>query len=208
VNSKRKQTAIAALALTCLAAAGMIRGMVAPVRNETCAQYELLTDVTRLGLPTSQVSISGFPRQKNLDGALLSPPPLSNLWFTIRRTYGLPAWLFRPTHAIPGPKEPDDSQIRTLLIDGQEVPVKFSYAKHRIRQRFAAYTFGYDGEPVLSPFWARLLGSPLAAFVGPRPITYIGIAGDEDPIDMPALEAEATRFIEAAWRLYREACRP
>ena len=57
MSAKRTQTAIAALAVTCIAAAGMIRGIVKPVRNETCPQYELLTDATRLGLPTSQVSI-------------------------------------------------------------------------------------------------------------------------------------------------------
>ena len=207
MNDPRRAAAIATLLMMCLAGAGTIRGLVTPPRDETCPDFEQLQDPELLGLDTSGIQVNGFPNQASLDGLLVSPP-LADLAFTIRRTYGLPAWLFRPTTAIPGPKEPDRTETRVITVNGRPIPVQFTYAMHRVRQRFAAFTFAYDGEPTLSPFWTRVFASPIAALRGPRPITYIGVAGDEDPMDMPEMEARATEFLEAAWQMYERVCHP
>lgn len=205
---ERQRAAIATLALICLAAAGMARVLHGSVRDETCTDYELLTDPARLDIETSHVQLSGFPRQRSMNGLVVSPPPLPSLGFTIRRTYGLPTWMFRPTIAIPGPKEPDDTETRTIEVDGQPLDVRFAYARHRFRERLAVYTFAYEGETTLSPFWLRVVEAPRAALFGARPMTFIGIAGDADTIDIPELEAQAIDFVTAAWRLYKETCNP
>ena len=207
MSDKRYLTATATLVLICIAAAAVLRGLVSPTREETCPNFELLQDPSLLGLQTAGVSVNGFRNQASLDGLLVSPP-LADLAFTIRRTYGLPAWLFRPTTAIPGPKEPAHTEPRVITVDGRQIPVRFAYAMHRIRQRFAAFTFAYDGEPTLSPFWTRVLESPIAVVTGPRPITYIGVAGEEDPLDMPEMEERAIEFLTSAWRVYESVCHP
>ena len=208
MKDERRRAALVTLVLMCLAAAGILRGASGPIRNETCANYEDLTNPDLLDVETSRVKIDGFPRQRRMDGLVVSARPLPHLAFTIRRTYGLPAWLFRPTLAIPGPKEPDHTETRTIQVDGKPVDVRMTYARHRIRQRFAVYTFGFKGASTLSPFWRRVIESPIAAFAGPSPITFIGIAGDADSINIPKLESQALEFMTAAWRLYEDACNP
>ena len=207
MTPKQRSAAIATLLATCLAGAGTLRGLDAPLYEETCPDFERLQDASLLGLETNRVTVNGHWTQASLDGMLVSPPH-AELAFTIRRTYGLPDWLFRPTKAIPGPKEPDLTETRVITVGNRQVPVRFTYAMHRTRQRFAAFTFAYNGEPTLSPFWTRVRTAPMAALWGPRPITYIGIAGDEVPLDMPALEERAIEFLTAAWSMYESVCHP
>jgi hypothetical protein len=207
VTPARKTAAAAAFVL--LAAGGLARVQLAsdPGGDETCADPAALIDADGLGLETVAVDYPRKHRHLRMDGYLKPRSAREGpLAFTVRRTFQLPNWLIRPTTALPGPKEPDRFETRTLDVDGTPVTVRFSYAMHRNSQRFAAYTLGFGGESRLSGFWLRVLDAPSSLLRGIRPITYIGVAGQTNRISLPAQEERALEFIAAAWRLYERAC--
>lgn len=166
----------------------------------------MLFDAEALGVQTAGLSITGGLLRRTMNGYLVSPESPVALAFTIRRTFYLPNWLIRPTTAIPGPKEPDVFETRTLDVDGTTVHARFAYAMYRQHARFAVYTLAYAGESSLSGFWLRLSEAPIAAFQGIRPITYIGVATDVSRIILPEQERRAIEFLELAWRHYERAC--
>ena len=138
MSTPRTRAAGATLLLSCLAGAAAASLAIQPRLLDTCADPAALFDPEGLGLETSAVQLSRGRRKRSMDGYLTTPSSRLALAFTVRRTFELPNWLMRPTTAIPGPKEPDRFETRTLLIDGQTVEVQFSYAMHRHRQRLGA----------------------------------------------------------------------
>jgi hypothetical protein len=205
--SAQGRVALLTLVLLCAAGAGVVRLSIRPHTDETCADWRALSEPEGIGLPTDGVRVDGGPRSRTMDGLVLSPDGGSPaLFFTIRRTFQLPNWLMRPTTAIPGPREPDRLETRTLDVDGTPVHVRFAYAMHRSHERFAVYTLAYDGRSILSAFWLRVLEAPRAIVRGARPITYIGVANSAGLMDLANQERRAIEFIEAAWRHYRRSC--
>ena len=199
----------AALGLILLAAAAVASWSMSrvPWLQETCADPQGLFDLGELGLETTNINDRGGRLRRSVDGFIVPEADKNNpLSFTIRRTFQLPLWAIRPTTAVPGPKEPDRFETRTVDIDGTPVDLEFSYAMHRHSLRFAAYVFIYDGQQAPGAFWVRLLESPVAPFVGVKPITYIGTAGATSLRELPEHEARATEFLIAAWRHHQRAC--
>jgi hypothetical protein len=196
-----------ALLLLCIAGAAIVGVSAQPRIYETCANPQALFDPELLGVQTAGVNVSGTRLQRSMNGYLISEDSPLPLAFTIRRTFHLPNWLIRPTTAIPGPREPDVFETRTLDIDGKAVHLRIAYAMHRGHERFAVYTLAYEGESSLSGFWLRLVESPIAVLDGIRPITYIGVAADASRIIIPEQERRAVEFLETAWRHYERACR-
>ena len=196
-----------ALLLLCIAGAAIVGVSAQPRIYETCANPQALFDPELLGVQTAGVNVSGTRLQRSMNGYLISEDSPLPLAFTIRRTFHLPNWLIRPTTAIPGPREPDVFETRTLDVDGTTVHARFAYAMYRQHARFAVYTLAYAGQSSLSGFWLRLSEAPFAAFQGIRPITYIGVATDVSRIILPEQERRAIEFLELAWRHYERACR-
>jgi len=198
-----------AIALLVAAGAGAALRLAEHSRSETCADPEALVALGDFDLPVRSLHSDFRVVQHRVDGLLDAERPDEPLLpFTIRRTFTITNWLMRPTFALPGPREPNSTEVHHLEIDGDPVDVAFAYTRHRDRDRLTAYTFAFDGNATLHPLWRRMADSPAALLRGVRPVTYIGVAINAHPSEIEGQKARVLTFMEHAWRHYREACRP
>lgn len=209
MTSATRVTAVLGILALCIAAVASWQASNDPRLQETCADTRALYDLDGFGYEVDGATRTGRRLRGTIDGYVrFDDGETPRMPFTLRRTFQLPFWAIRPTKAIPGPKEPDRFERRTLDVDGSDVQIEFAYAMHRSHLRFAAYLFIYDGATVPGAFFVRLREAPLAPFVGVKPLTYVGVASLTDLRHLPEQEERATEVLTAAWRHYVRSCRP
>ena len=115
--------------------------------------------------------------------------------------------LVQPHAALPGGLEPDLHEPRSIDAGSAVLPANFAYEMSRSRLRITASFMVHGGEPIKSPWWARLRASLDSLVHGPQPITLFVASTRAHQADQEKAEQRLESFMRNAWQVYEDACK-
>ena len=126
--------------------------------------------------------------------------------FRISRTYNLSDYYFVPIDNFTNMFPDDLVEVRTLTVDGVEVPVHLRLDESEKKSILTAHFYVLGGQPVRNPFTGSLGQIAEHLRNGPSPLTMILLNGKTKLEHMEENREIMINWIREAWIRYDSVC--